>query len=126
MVCSTMLFRVYQGLRNKLQDASEDVTDLFSKIGISQEHVNPCHATFVISQEQLAIINWNLPVYTSSVCFCCWNTRCLIGASNVSMLLHHGLVVDRCEAVAIIAYEALAGIKDPVYGCVCAYFALQQ
>ncbi|XP_076960966.1 LOB domain-containing protein 16-like [Bidens hawaiensis] len=50
----------------------------------------------------------------------------VFGASNVSKLLHHVAVADRCEAVVTIAYEAQARIKDPVYGCVAHIFALQQ
>nr|XP_043611092.1 LOB domain-containing protein 16-like [Erigeron canadensis] len=50
----------------------------------------------------------------------------VFGASNVSKLLHHVAVADRCEAVVTIAYEAQARIRDPVYGCVAHIFALQQ
>ncbi|XP_009781596.1 LOB domain-containing protein 16-like [Nicotiana tabacum] len=50
----------------------------------------------------------------------------VFGASNVSKLLLHVPVADRCEAVVTIAYEAQARIKDPVYGCVAHIFALQQ
>jgi Lateral organ boundaries (LOB) domain len=50
----------------------------------------------------------------------------VFGASNVSKLLMHLPVADRCEAVITIAYEAQARIKDPVYGCVAQIFALQQ
>ncbi|XP_006351642.1 LOB domain-containing protein 16-like [Solanum tuberosum] len=50
----------------------------------------------------------------------------VFGASNVSKLLLHLPVPDRCEAVVTIAYEAQARIKDPVYGCVAHIFALQQ
>ncbi|XP_076923091.1 LOB domain-containing protein 16-like [Bidens hawaiensis] len=50
----------------------------------------------------------------------------VFGASNVSKLLHHVAVADRCQAVVTIAYEAQARIKDPVYGCVAHIFALQQ
>ncbi|KAJ0509795.1 putative transcription factor AS2-LOB family [Helianthus annuus] len=50
----------------------------------------------------------------------------VFGASNVSKLLHHVAVADRCEAVVSIAYEAQARIKDPVLGCVAHIFALQQ
>lgn len=50
----------------------------------------------------------------------------VFGASNVSKLLMHLPVADRCEAVVTIAYEAQARIKDPVYGCVAQIFALQQ
>ncbi|KAL5796558.1 hypothetical protein ACOSQ2_001378 [Xanthoceras sorbifolium] len=50
----------------------------------------------------------------------------VFGASNVSKLLLHVPVADRCEAVVTIAYEAQARIRDPVYGCVAHIFALQQ
>ncbi|CAI9107672.1 OLC1v1007085C1 [Oldenlandia corymbosa var. corymbosa] len=50
----------------------------------------------------------------------------VFGASNVSKLLLHVPVPDRCEAVVTIAYEAQARLKDPVYGCVSHIFALQQ
>ncbi|XP_059433117.1 LOB domain-containing protein 16 [Corylus avellana] len=50
----------------------------------------------------------------------------VFGASNVSKLLLHVPVHDRCEAVVTIAYEAQARIRDPVYGCVAHIFALQQ
>ncbi|PON62588.1 Lateral organ boundaries domain containing protein [Parasponia andersonii] len=50
----------------------------------------------------------------------------VFGASNVSKLLLHVPVPDRCEAVFTIAYEAQARIRDPVYGCVAHIFALQQ
>ncbi|CAK9150024.1 unnamed protein product [Ilex paraguariensis] len=50
----------------------------------------------------------------------------VFGASNVSKLLLHVPVEDRCEAVVTIAYEAQARIRDPVYGCVAHIFALQQ
>ncbi|KAL5701983.1 hypothetical protein ACHQM5_027259 [Ranunculus cassubicifolius] len=50
----------------------------------------------------------------------------VFGASNVSKLLSHVPIPDRCEAVVTIAYEAQARIRDPVYGCVAHIFALQQ
>ncbi|KAL2238771.1 LOB domain-containing protein 16-like [Sesamum indicum] len=50
----------------------------------------------------------------------------VFGASNVSKLLLHVPVPDRCEAVFTIAYEAQARIRDPIYGCVAHMFALQQ
>ncbi|XP_030477118.1 LOB domain-containing protein 16-like [Syzygium oleosum] len=50
----------------------------------------------------------------------------VFGASNVSKLLLHVPVADRCEAVVTIAYEAQARLRDPVYGCVSQIFALQQ
>ncbi|KAI3984797.1 hypothetical protein MKX01_039414 [Papaver californicum] len=48
------------------------------------------------------------------------------GASNVSKLLTHLPLGDRCEAAVTISYEAQARIQDPVYGCVSHIFALQQ
>ncbi|KAI3854931.1 hypothetical protein MKX03_009089 [Papaver bracteatum] len=50
----------------------------------------------------------------------------VFGASNVSKLLTHLPVGDRCEAAVTISYEAQARIQDPVYGCVAHIFALQQ
>ncbi|KAM0945074.1 putative transcription factor AS2-LOB family [Dioscorea sansibarensis] len=50
----------------------------------------------------------------------------VFGASNVSKLLLHIPVPERCEAVVTIAYEAQARIRDPVYGCVSHIFALQH
>ncbi|GAV58894.1 DUF260 domain-containing protein [Cephalotus follicularis] len=50
----------------------------------------------------------------------------VFGASNVSKLLLHVPVADRCESVVTIAYEAQARIRDPVYGCVGHIFGLQQ
>ncbi|KAI3449747.1 hypothetical protein Pfo_006412 [Paulownia fortunei] len=50
----------------------------------------------------------------------------VFGASNVSKLLLHVPVPDRCEAIVAIAYEAQARIRDPVYGCVAHILALQQ
>ncbi|KAF8006396.1 hypothetical protein BT93_K0639 [Corymbia citriodora subsp. variegata] len=50
----------------------------------------------------------------------------VFGASNVSKLLLHVPVAERCEAVFTIAYEAQARLRDPVYGCVSHIFALQQ
>ncbi|KAK1261054.1 LOB domain-containing protein 16 [Acorus gramineus] len=50
----------------------------------------------------------------------------VFGASNVSKLLSHVPVHDRCEAVVTITYEAQARLRDPVYGCVAHIFALQQ
>lgn len=50
----------------------------------------------------------------------------VFGASNVSKLLLHIQAHDRPEAVATIAYEAQARIRDPVYGCVSHIFSLQQ
>ncbi|KAH1128921.1 hypothetical protein J1N35_000299 [Gossypium stocksii] len=50
----------------------------------------------------------------------------VFGASNVSKLLAHLPVTDRCEAAVTISYEAQARLHDPVYGCVSHIFALQQ
>ncbi|GLU07729.1 hypothetical protein SLE2022_246770 [Rubroshorea leprosula] len=50
----------------------------------------------------------------------------VFGASNVSKLLAHLPVNDRCEAAATISYEAQARLQDPIYGCVSHIFALQQ
>ncbi|KAE8681783.1 LOB domain-containing protein 16 [Hibiscus syriacus] len=50
----------------------------------------------------------------------------VFGASNVSKLLAHLPVSDRCEAAVSISYEAQARLQDPIYGCVSHIFALQQ
>ncbi|XP_044501088.1 LOB domain-containing protein 29-like [Mangifera indica] len=50
----------------------------------------------------------------------------VFGASNVSKLLAHLPVNDRCEAAVTISYEAQARLQDPIYGCVSHIFALQQ
>ncbi|KAF5459354.1 hypothetical protein F2P56_023308 [Juglans regia] len=50
----------------------------------------------------------------------------VFGASNVSKLLAHLPVNDRCEAAVTISYEAQARLRDPIYGCVSHIFALQQ
>ncbi|XP_043703029.1 LOB domain-containing protein 33-like [Telopea speciosissima] len=50
----------------------------------------------------------------------------VFGASNVSKLLSHLPVHHRSEAAITISYEALARIRDPVYGCSAQIFALQQ
>ncbi|OMP09325.1 hypothetical protein COLO4_05601 [Corchorus olitorius] len=50
----------------------------------------------------------------------------VFGASNVSKLLAHLPVTDRCEAAVTISYEAQARLQDPIYGCVSHIFALQQ
>ncbi|OVA02444.1 hypothetical protein BVC80_9099g266 [Macleaya cordata] len=50
----------------------------------------------------------------------------VFGASNVSKLLTHLPVADRCEAAVTISYEAQARLQDPIYGCVSHIFALQQ
>ncbi|XP_022769854.1 LOB domain-containing protein 29-like [Durio zibethinus] len=50
----------------------------------------------------------------------------VFGASNVSKLLTHLPVSERCEAAVTISYEAQARLQDPIYGCVSHIFALQQ
>lgn len=50
----------------------------------------------------------------------------VFGASNVSKLLAHLPVSDRCEAAVTISYEAQARLQDPIYGCVSHIFALQH
>ncbi|KAK8717973.1 hypothetical protein V6N13_045223 [Hibiscus sabdariffa] len=50
----------------------------------------------------------------------------VFGASNVSKLLAHLPVADRCEAAVTISYEAQARLQDPIYGCVSHIFALQR
>lgn len=50
----------------------------------------------------------------------------VFGASNVSKLLHHLPVQTRADAAVTISYEALARIRDPIYGCVAHIFALQE
>lgn len=50
----------------------------------------------------------------------------VFGASNVSKLLLHLPVHNRSDAAVTISYEALARIRDPIYGCVAHIFALQQ
>ncbi|KAL2321031.1 hypothetical protein Fmac_030000 [Flemingia macrophylla] len=50
----------------------------------------------------------------------------VFGASNVSKLLAHLPVSDRCEAAVTISYEAQARLQDPIYGCVAHIFSLQQ
>ncbi|MBA0700509.1 hypothetical protein Goari_022620 [Gossypium aridum] len=50
----------------------------------------------------------------------------VFGASNVSKLLTHLPVNERCEAAVTISYEAQARLQDPIYGCVSHIFALQQ
>lgn len=50
----------------------------------------------------------------------------VFGASNVSKLLLHLPVHRRSDAATTIAYEALARMRDPTYGCVSHIFALQQ
>ncbi|EEF38131.1 LOB domain-containing protein 33 [Ricinus communis] len=50
----------------------------------------------------------------------------VFGASNVSKLLLHLPVQNRSDAAITISYEALARMRDPVYGCVAHILALQQ
>ncbi|KAK1270583.1 LOB domain-containing protein 29 [Acorus gramineus] len=50
----------------------------------------------------------------------------VFGASNVSKLLSHLPSQHRAEAAITVSYEALARVRDPVYGCVAHIFALQQ
>ncbi|KAE8671955.1 LOB domain-containing protein 14 [Hibiscus syriacus] len=50
----------------------------------------------------------------------------VFGASNVSKLLLHLPIHNRSDAAVTISYEALARIRDPVYGCVAHIFTLQQ
>ena len=50
----------------------------------------------------------------------------VFGASNVSKLLMHLPVADRCEAAVTISYEAQARLQDPIFGRVSHIFALQQ
>ncbi|KAL9365322.1 hypothetical protein Peur_043195 [Populus x canadensis] len=47
-------------------------------------------------------------------------------ASNVSKLLVHLPLHKRGVAAITISYEALATMRDPIYGCVALIFALQQ
>ncbi|GLT75443.1 hypothetical protein SLA2020_471680 [Shorea laevis] len=50
----------------------------------------------------------------------------VFGASNVSKLLLHLPIHNRRDAALTVAYEALARMRDPIYGCVAHIFALQQ
>ncbi|KAF4363500.1 hypothetical protein G4B88_016204 [Cannabis sativa] len=50
----------------------------------------------------------------------------VFGASNVSKLLLHLPQHNRSDAATSISYEALARMRDPIYGCVAHIFALQQ
>ncbi|PKA52473.1 LOB domain-containing protein 33 [Apostasia shenzhenica] len=50
----------------------------------------------------------------------------VFGASNVSKLLAHLPERHRPAAAVTVAYEAVARIRDPVYGCVAHVIALQQ
>ncbi|GAB2217247.1 hypothetical protein Droror1_Dr00000419 [Drosera rotundifolia] len=50
----------------------------------------------------------------------------VFGASNASKLLQGLPDHSRLDAVVTLCYEALARVRDPVYGCVAHIFALQQ
>lgn len=50
----------------------------------------------------------------------------VFGASNASKLLLRIPPHKRLDAVVTLCYEALARIRDPVYGCVAHIFTLQQ
>ncbi|GLT84441.1 hypothetical protein SLE2022_026710 [Rubroshorea leprosula] len=50
----------------------------------------------------------------------------VFGASNASKLLMMTPAHKRLDAVVTLCYEALARVRDPVYGCVGHIFALQQ
>ncbi|GER31252.1 LOB domain-containing protein [Striga asiatica] len=50
----------------------------------------------------------------------------VFGASNASKLLLHVPPHCRLDAVVTLCYEALARVRDPVYGCVGHIFTLQQ
>ncbi|KAF2298196.1 hypothetical protein GH714_018525 [Hevea brasiliensis] len=50
----------------------------------------------------------------------------VFGASNVSKLLLRIPAHKRPDAVVTLCYEALARVRDPVYGCVGHLFTLQQ
>lgn len=50
----------------------------------------------------------------------------VFGASNVSKLLLHLPAQNRSDAAITVSYEALARMRDPIYGCVAHIFALQQ
>lgn len=50
----------------------------------------------------------------------------VFGASNVSKLLLHLPLHHRNDAASTISFEALARMRDPIYGCVAHIFALQQ
>lgn len=54
------------------------------------------------------------------------NVHKVFGASNVAKLLHEINAVNREDAVASLAYEAEARLRDPVYGCVGLISYLQQ
>ncbi|KAL6130756.1 hypothetical protein ACLB2K_069135 [Fragaria x ananassa] len=50
----------------------------------------------------------------------------VFGASNASKLLLRIPAHKRLDAVVTLCYEALARVRDPVYGCVAHIFSLQQ
>lgn len=50
----------------------------------------------------------------------------VFGASNVSKLLQNIPLYKRRDAVNTLIYEALARLRDPVYGCVGEIITLQQ
>nr|WKV35386.1 lateral organ boundaries domain protein 49 [Ipomoea batatas] len=50
----------------------------------------------------------------------------VFGASNASKMLMAIPANRRLEAVVTLCYEALARVRDPVYGCVGHIFTLQQ
>lgn len=50
----------------------------------------------------------------------------VFGASNASKLLAGIPPHKRLDAVVTLCYEALARVRDPVYGCVAHIFTLQQ
>ncbi|XP_009789949.1 LOB domain-containing protein 19-like [Nicotiana tabacum] len=50
----------------------------------------------------------------------------VFGASNASKLLLSIPANKRLETVITLCYEALARVRDPVYGCVAHIFTLQQ
>ncbi|XP_051133090.1 LOB domain-containing protein 19 [Andrographis paniculata] len=50
----------------------------------------------------------------------------VFGASNASKLLLRIPAHRRLDAVITLCYEALARVRDPVYGCVAHVFSLQQ
>lgn len=50
----------------------------------------------------------------------------VFGASNASKLLHRIPPPKRLDACVTLCYEALARVRDPVYGCVAQIFTLQQ
>ena len=50
----------------------------------------------------------------------------VFGASNASKMLQRIPAHKRVDAVITLCYEALARVRDPVYGCVGHIFTLQQ